>query len=36
MPPVYIDNMTSDSALVANPTGVLTNINIAKLAVILG
>ena len=35
MPPVHIDNKTSDTALVANLNGLLTNINNAKTAVIL-
>ena len=35
MPPVHIDNKTSDTALVANPNDLLTNISIPKTAVIL-
>ena len=35
MPPIHIDNKTSDRALVANSNGVLTNINMTKIVVIL-
>ena len=35
MPPVHIDNKTSDRTLAAKSDGVLTNINMTKTAVIL-